>query len=98
MKKTEIILKLKLVQKNCDTDIERDGHGNLIRGTCILHRYFQSIGKKKSTMASCLGGSGPCSEMQRILGSDIHITHCPTIHKEIYDLVKNYKFPRNAKI
>ena len=30
--------RLKLVQKNCDTDIERDGWGNLKRETCILHR------------------------------------------------------------
>lgn len=98
MKKAKIMTKLKLVQKNCDTDIERDGWGNLRRETCILNRYFQSIGRKRTTMSECLGGSEPCSEMQRILGADIHITHCPTIHKEIYDLIKKYKFPRNVKI
>ena len=98
MKKPEIILKFKLVQKNCDTDIERDHWGNLRRETCILHRYFQSIGMKQTTMGFCLGGEKPCGEIQRIFGTDTRITHCPTIHKEIYDIVKNYKLPRNVKI
>lgn len=98
MKKVEIMTRLKLVQKNCDTDIERDGWGNLRRETCILHRYFQSIGRKRTTMNECFGGEKPCNEIQRILGVDTRTTHCPTIHGEIYKLVKKYKFPRNVKI
>jgi len=98
MKKTEIMTKLKLAQKNCDTNIERDRWGNLKRETCILHKYFQSVGRKRNTMNDCLGGEIPCSEMQRILGIDTHITHCPTIHGEIYKLIKKYKLPRNVKI
>ena len=96
MSKQSVMRILKQIQKNCDTDIERDGWGNLHRETCILHRYFQSIGMKQSTMPGCLGGEKPCSEMLRILGADTSLTHCPTIHKEIYDIAKNYKLPRNV--
>jgi hypothetical protein len=98
MKKNDVIIKLKQVQENCDVTIERTDYGALKRGTCILHKYFESIGKKRGTMPSCLGGQKPCSEIQGILGIDMSITHCPTIHQEVYDLVKNYKFPRNTKI
>ena len=98
MKKTEIMIKLKLIQKNCDTDIERDNYGNLRRETCILHKYFQSIGKERTTMTHCLGGSGPCSEMQRVFGMDTRMTRCPIIHKEIYNIIKDYKLPRSLRI
>jgi hypothetical protein len=100
MSKKEIMLKLKQAQKNCYTNIERDGYGYLKRETCILHRYFQSIGKKIYDLnhLGCLGGEEPCSEMLRILGLDADQNHCPTIHKEIYEIVKNYKSLREIKI
>lgn len=98
MSKQSVMRILKQIQKNCDTDIERDGWGNLHRETCILHRYFQSTGRKQSTMAGCLGGEEPCPEMLRILGLDTREEHCPTIHRDVYELIKNYKLPRNVKI
>ncbi len=98
MSKQSVMRILKQIQKNCDTDIERDGWGNLHRETCILHRYFQSTGRKQSTMAGCLGGEEPCPEMLRILGLDAREEHCPTIHRDVYELIKNYKLPRNVKI
>jgi len=97
MKKDDVIAKFKCIQKNCNEDIGRTGYGVLMRETCILHKYFESIGKKKDTMISCLGGEKPCSEIQRIFGIDM-TTHCPTIHQKVYDFVKNYKFSRNTKI
>lgn len=95
--KAEMVRILKHIKKLCKPEIAMNGD-MLIRDTCILHKYFQSIGRKRTTMNECLGGEKPCTEIQRILGVDTRITHCPTIHGEIYKLVKKYKFPRNVKI
>lgn len=65
-----------------------DSSGWLIRRTCMLHLYLmQKQGKNTWTSDGCLGG-GICRDLQERLGLEVS-SHCPTIHSNIYNLVKN---------
>lgn len=85
---------LRQVKPMCEPKIDTDGYGWLIRSTCILHKYLEKVGaasgktylQLETHKDRCLGGS-ICSDLLRMLGIE-ECTHCPTIHKEVYSLVK----------
>lgn len=86
--KAETIRILKRVKKWCEPEIVRKGD-MLICDTCILHRYLQ-ITKEAGNIPNdyeCLGGS-ICKDLQKKLGLE-ESSHCPTIHSNVYNLVKN---------
>ena len=88
--KAEMIRILKLVKSKCKPEIATQAGGMLIRNTCILHLYLMHKQEKDVqswTSDGCLGG-GICRDLQERLGLEVS-SHCPTIHSNIYNLVKN---------
>lgn len=93
MSKQSLIRILKQVQGKCRPDIDSDDFN---RTDCILHKYLEYITGVKKDHGWCLGGA-PCTELQKILGLDWQKDWCPDVHKDVYNLVKNYN-RRNVKI
>lgn len=81
---------LKRVKGRTSPMLGFDSSGWLIRNTCILHLYLMHKQEKDVqswTSDGCLGG-GICRDLQERLGLEVS-SHCPTIHSNIYNLVKN---------
>lgn len=87
--KAEMVRILKHIKKLCKPEIAMNGD-MLIRDTCILHKYLQITREGEyfpNDYEYCLGGS-ICHELQEKLGLE-ESSLCPTIHSNIYNLVKN---------
>ena len=97
MKKSEIISILKTVYKNGVKDPKECAADHWRRTDCILHKYFEHVTGIERNFGWCLGGE-KCTEVQKTLGLDSRMNWCPYIHKEVYNLIKSYKSPRNVKI
>ena len=79
---------LKRIKGKTSSRLSSDSDGWLIRNTCMIHLYLmQKQGKNTWTSDGCLGG-GICRDLQERLGLEVS-SHCPTIHSNIYNLVKN---------
>ncbi len=79
---------LKQVKRKTSPMLGFETSGWLIRNTCMLHLYLMhKQGKVTWTSDGCLGG-GICRDLQERLGLEVS-SHCPTIHNNIYNLVKN---------
>jgi hypothetical protein len=87
--KAEMIRVLKHVKKLCKPEIATKANYELIRDTCILHKYLEITRENGyfTNLYGCLGG-GICRDLQERLGLEVS-SHCPTIHSNIYNLVKN---------
>ena len=87
--KAEMIRVLKHVKKLCEPEIATKANDELIRDTCILHKYL-SITRENgyfTNLYGCLGGD-ICNELQRTLGVK-HSSMCPRVHSNIYNFIKN---------
>lgn len=79
---------LRVAKSKTSPKLSTDSNGWLIRNTCMLHLYLMNKqGKNTWTSDGCLGG-GICRDLQKRLGLEVS-SHCPTIHNNIYNLVKN---------
>lgn len=87
--KAEMIRILKRVKGLCRPEIATKANDELIRDTCILHKYLNITRENGyfTNLYGCLGGD-ICHEFQRLLGLK-ESSHCPTVHSNIYNLVKN---------
>ena len=84
----EMMRILKSVKGKTSPKLSSDSDGWLVRNTCMIHLYLmQKQGKNTWTSDGCLGGD-ICRELQKKLGLE-ESSHCPTIHSNIYNLVKN---------
>ena len=93
MNKQSVIRTLKQVQGKCKPNIDSD---DFKRTDCILHKYLECITGIERAHGWCLGGA-ECTKIQKILGLDWRNEWCPGIHKDVYNLIKNYGC-RNVKI
>lgn len=87
--KAEMIRVLKHVKKLCEPEIATKANDELIRNTCILHKYL-SITRENgyfTNLYGCLGGD-ICNELQDTLGVT-HSNMCPRVHRNIYNFIKN---------
>lgn len=84
---------LRIAKSKTSPKLSTDSNGWLIRNTCMLHLYLMHVQQKdvirNGTWKSdgCLGG-GICRDLQERLGLEVS-SHCPTIHSNIYNLVRN---------
>ncbi len=86
--KKEMMRILRHVKNKSSPTLSNDSDGWLVRNTCMLHLYLmQKQGKDTWTSSGCIGGS-ICHDLQKRLGLE-ESSHCPTIHKNVYNLVKN---------
>jgi len=87
--KKEMMRILRRVKSKSSPMLSCDSYGWLIRNTCMLHLYLMQVqgGEKAWDSRGCAGGS-ICHDLQKRLGLE-ESSHCPTIHKNVYNLVKN---------
>lgn len=85
----EMMRILKSVKGKTSPTLCSDSYGWLIRNNCMLHLYLMHVqgGEKPWNSSGCLGGS-ICKDLQKKLGLE-ESSHCPTIHSNVYNLVKN---------
>ena len=86
----EMMRILRDVKHRTSPKLSSDSDGWLIRNTCILHLYLMHKQEKdtQSWFDRCLGG-GVCRSLQKELGLKEISSHCPTIHSNVYNLIKN---------
>ena len=87
--KAEMIRILKLVKGKCKPEIATKANDELIRNTCILHKYLEITRENGyfTNLYGCLGGD-ICHELQDVLGVK-HSGACPRVHRNIYNFIKN---------
>lgn len=87
--KAEMICVLKHVKKLCEPEIATATSGDLIRDTCILHKYLNVTRENGyfTNLYGCLGGD-ICHELQDVLGVK-HSGACPRVHRNIYNFIKS---------
>ncbi len=95
MNKSEVISILRAVYKNGVRD-PKECADHWRRTDCILHKYFERVMGVERDHGWCLGGDR-CTGIQKILGLDCRNNWCPAVHKDVYNLIKNYG-RRNVKI
>lgn len=87
--KAEMIRILKRVKKLCEPEIATKANDELIRDTCILHKYLNVTRENGyfTNLYGCLGGD-ICFELQNTLGVK-RSSFCSEVHNNVYNLIKN---------
>ena len=87
--KAEMIRILRHVKRLCKPEIATKANDELIRNTCILHKYLEITRENGyfTNLYGCLGGD-ICHELQDVLGVK-HSGACPRVHRNIYNFIKN---------
>ena len=87
--KAEMIRILRHVKRLCKPEIATKANDELVRDTCILHKYLEITRENGyfTNLYGCLGGD-ICHELQDVLGVK-HSGACPRVHRNIYNFIKS---------
>lgn len=89
----EVIRVFKSIKRECLCNLDTD-YDNW-RHSCILHKYLLYVNPRLRYFGTNCAGGYICEKLQEILGLKA-TTDCPTIHRNIYNLIK--KNEREIKI